>query len=721
MQEGGPVAAGGEASTLAGASDVGAISAAESETRKLGDATLIAGKDAEASAGLFGGLGEGLKGMVETAAPIAALFGVGLGIKETIDVVGQAQQSMADLNQAFANTKSSIPSSQVKELDDKMAQFGHDDADANEALAKTTLATGDAKRALGDMSTIAELAAYKHISLTDAASLYTKAAQGQAKALKDLGIPTMITAQTSAQALANMQLTLTNATTTLHNAQLTVTQDQEKYDAAVKKSGAGSPAAVNALDTLTKAHAALDKAQLTVTNDQAKLTEAQKAATDPLYQQNELNKELQSKLKGLAEAQAHTLPGAMAAMGAKVKNFLGDAGQGLLDWFNQNQDSIMSVAGTIGNVALQAFDVLRDGINRVVGALINFYNKNKETFDTIAHVVATLIKVAFPVALKALEVAFGILANVIGFVSNVLSFLGPIIRFIVTVIGDLDTIIITVIGAILDFGNTIGDTVNGAKKVVSVAMDAIKAALAVVGNFFSSWWQDIVNGWNRIVTGAQAVAANVLNFIGGIPGKIMGAFSGAINWLYNIGKDILQGLWNGEVNLWTSILTWVWQIPGHIMDAFKDAGKWLFNAGKAILDGLLNGMKQSWNDVTGFVGGIGNWISSHKGPIEVDAVLLKPHGNAIMQGLNVGLQQGFSPVQNTIHHITQQIASPETSIPIGTHAPSPVASSGGGGSVYIDLRESKFFSNRDIDELLKRLGKRFGTNTLPHAGVKISR
>ena len=56
---------------------------------------------------------------------------------------------------------------------------------------------------------------------------------------------------------------------------------------------------------------------------------------------------------------------------------------------------------------------------------------------------------------------------------------------------------------------------------------------------------------------------------------------------------------------------------------------------------LLSGLKSAWGGVTDFVGGIADWIASHKGPIEYDRRLLVPHGRAIMAGLGEGLEKAF--------------------------------------------------------------------------------
>jgi len=97
-------------------------------------------------------------------------------------------------------------------------------------------------------------------------------------------------------------------------------------------------------------------------------------------------------------------------------------------------------------------------------------------------------------------------------------------------------------------------------------------------------------------------------------------------------------------------------LAGRIGDAFRGAGSWLFNAGRAIIQGLLDGLLAAWHSVTGFIGGIGNWIHDHKGPISADAVLLYPHGHSLMDGLLRGMVAGYSKVQDFIGGIAPNIA-----------------------------------------------------------------
>jgi len=166
---------------------------------------------------------------------------------------------------------------------------------------------------------------------------------------------------------------------------------------------------------------------------------------------------------------------------------------------------------------------------------------------------------------------------------------------------------------------------------------------------FSSWWngiwdsvkQFIIDAWNNIVTGVSDGVNNVIEFVKGLPGKILGFFA--------------------------------------------NAGTLLLDAGKNILQGFLDGLTKGFDDVKDFVGGIGDWIAKNKGPKAYDLALLIPAGGWIMDGLQSGIKASMPSLKKTLGGVSATIAGgvgggtvgldgtvPPTSAASAANAPAPV-------------------------------------------------
>lgn len=193
-----------------------------------------------------------------------------------------------------------------------------------------------------------------------------------------------------------------------------------------------------------------------------------------------------------------------------------------------------------------------------------------------------------------------------------------------------------------------------------------------LSNFMSNLWQSIVNiatnAWNglksAVINLANGIKDGAINAWNGLKQGVSNAISGLVSWATNAWNglkstvvSIANGIKNGAINAWNGMVNGVRNIINNVKGAFNALSHInLFSAGKAILDGFFNGLKSVWNGIKNFVGGIGDWIRKHKGPMRVDKKLLIPAGAAIMKGLNGGLTAGFDQVQNTVSGMSSAIA-----------------------------------------------------------------
>lgn len=161
-----------------------------------------------------------------------------------------------------------------------------------------------------------------------------------------------------------------------------------------------------------------------------------------------------------------------------------------------------------------------------------------------------------------------------------------------------------------------------------------------ITGFFTAAGEGAQNAWNSVVNWFMGIPDAICNFFAGVGGRITGFFSNAAN---------------GVENVWNNVVSWFGGIPNAICGVFAGAGAWLWNAGASIINGLLNGLKAAFGRVKSFVSGIGDWIVRHKGPLSYDKVMLKPAGQAIMQGFDKSLKAGWKDVQRTVNGMNAQI------------------------------------------------------------------
>lgn len=186
--------------------------------------------------------------------------------------------------------------------------------------------------------------------------------------------------------------------------------------------------------------------------------------------------------------------------------------------------------------------------------------------------------------------------------------------------------------------------INSMKTGAINAVNNLKSGFINAGNAIKS---GTINAWNSLRSG-------VINIISGLVSGAISMWNGLRSGVINIAHSIATG----AVNAWQSMVSGVTGIISAVKGIFNSlANIDLVAAGKAIIDGFVGGLKSAWEAGKKFIGGIGNWIREHKGPISYDKKLLIPAGKAIIGGLNDGLINSFGKVKSSIASITEGIAN----------------------------------------------------------------
>ena len=123
----------------------------------------------------------------------AVAVGIGAMAVKTAD---EFEKAHAKLEVALKNAGTNYEEyqSKIKAVTDSQIKYGYSAAETESALAVLTTSLKDPKKALDDLQLATDLAKYKGIDLASASLLVAKAAEGQIRPLKALGIDLPVTA-----------------------------------------------------------------------------------------------------------------------------------------------------------------------------------------------------------------------------------------------------------------------------------------------------------------------------------------------------------------------------------------------------------------------------------------------------------------------------------------------------------------------------------------------
>lgn len=109
----------------------------------------------------------------------------------------------------------------------------------------------------------------------------------------------------------------------------------------------------------------------------------------------------------------------------------------------------------------------------------------------------------------------------------------------------------------------------------------------------------VSGAWRTITEAVSTGVEKVSSFVGGLPQRIKGWFSGAWNWLTTAGRDLLTGLWNGISGaagwLWGKVKSWASGLMDDVKGLFGigSPSRVFADYGGSLMQGMANGIAGS--------------------------------------------------------------------------------------------------------------------------------
>lgn len=222
------------------------------------------------------------------------------------------------------------------------------------------------------------------------------------------------------------------------------------------------------------------------------------------------------------------------------------------------------------------------------------------------------------------------------------------------------------------------------RDIVDAAFSAIAdAAIWLWENALKPLWDGIVAGFDLVSSAASVWWSTVsayFNFLADVFITVRDGMASFVSSVISFFADLASGAGQRISNL----IDFVRGIPGRVLSAIGNLGSLLFNAGANLIRGLIDGISSMVSSLTSRLSFITDLIPDWKGPEDKDRRLLVPSGRAIMEGLQTGIRSEEDDLRSQLAGITASISAPGVT-------PSTTSETSGGVRVWPAQRQGANF------------------------------
>ena len=296
------------------------------------------------------------------------------------------------------------------------------------------------------------------------------------------------------------------------------------------------------------------------------------------------------------------------------------------------------------------FNALRPVLPTIAGLLAQVATILATTLTTAAQALTPIIQVLTDVIGTVLAAVLPVVSSLLSSLSPVLSQAGAMFKVLAAAVLPLVSVLADILKPVIEALMPVVKTVFGViANVVKAAMTVLSGVIKVVTSAIKGDWSGVWQGVQQIFRGVwdaiKAVVVGAINIVRSVITAGVNIISTLWSATWGAVKGFFSGIWEGiktaASNAISGLIGIVTGIKDKVLGALSGAGKWLWDAGKNIVQGLLNGIRSLGATIGNlFLSLLPGWIV---GPfkaalgIHSPSRLFKSFGEYIGQGLVQGL------------------------------------------------------------------------------------
>ncbi|MCL2728808.1 MAG: transglycosylase SLT domain-containing protein [Actinomycetia bacterium] len=547
-------------------------------------------------------MGEKITAALKAASGPAVVGAVAIAAAAAFSVFGEkldGQQKQLEATLANSGQAWDRWAGKVSATGQAMSKYGYTQDQVDTSIRNVFQITGSMTQALGAQSSIANIAASRHIELAAATKLYDQSLMGNTRSLRQLGVQTA-TGTTESQALATAQKMLASQ---------------------VEQAGGMAQFAAAHHMSLQKAQqlaAAAAHGSVTAYNQLGMEVLPKSATAAQNYAQ--VQAVLNERLGGQAAAHADTFGGKISALRAELTNVAESIGVKILPYFDKFMDGIIAAippivrfGGEIVRIASPVVGAFFTGLGVVIERFVGPLEHGSEAMKIFTGVVLGLVAAwAAYAAISAIVDALSPVGWIVLIVAALITLIGVITRYK----KQIEDVLIRGWDAVKNAVATAWDfIVNVVRKnwvlIVGIVGGPIGEIIALIVRFHTQIGHAFEAGWNAVVHFLSGVWRDIEHGVSAGMSLIRGPVTAGMRAVQNAWRAAWNAVRSAAVSVWHGIETAVRAGVTAVREPVTTGMRAVERAWDAGWNAVRTAATRIWRDIENAVRAGVNWIASH--------------------------------------------------------------------------------------------------------------